>query len=136
MPVWTVTGLTLITIGTPASASPRAASSKDAAPIAKPVIRVIEAAHPVHYRLPASPLHARVSLLRLAPDRRIERGQLSEEPLVADPQALSVRNALRDRLARRGGALSGGIEWRLDGRHSELGLGGGLRRVVDALVDR
>lgn len=118
MPVGSLSGAVLMLVAAPAAADQ-----------AVPVTRVAIAA----YRLPtARPLAA---MLRIdARQPRSDRVDAAVRPSVRDPQAECVTSLLRDRMARRGGALDAKVEWRLTGDRSDLGLAGGLARVVDTIL--
>ena len=134
MPAWSLSGSILLAVAAPPVGGGKASVSRSSMSATKPVVRVIDAVRTMAYRLPAATLST-TDRSRLTRDRRLDRVLSPAKLAIADPQAVSVSNALRDRSARKGGPLSRGLEWRLDGNGSDLGFGGGLKRIVDAVLD-
>lgn len=128
MPAWSLPGPILLTLAAPAG------GDRDASQVRLP--RIADVAPPEGREGPIA------TRLRLDPatevvarhDRRSDRLAVAAPTVIRDPQADSVRALLRDRLARRAGAIDARVEWRLSGAGSDVGLGGGLARMVDTLL--
>ena len=110
------------------------------AAVARAPLPVIQPPRRMAYRLPiarqapAPTLAAARDYLSAARDSRFDRPVTTARPPIRDPQADCVRTLLKDRMARGGGALDARVQWRLTGGGSDVGLGGGLARVVDTIL--
>lgn len=132
MPAWSLSGPILLALTAQAGGDRGTPIVRSGAPLG-----IVDIARGASYRLP----DGRAVDTRLPPpadkhSRRLDRTAGSPRLPIVDPQGDTVRTLLRDRLARRGGGLDGRIEWRLRGARSDLGLGGGLARVIDTMLRR
>ena len=131
MLAWSLTGPILLTLAAPAVGDRAKPSVK-----AVPPLRIVSIARPAAYQLPSVVLANAPDHIDAPRNRRLDRALMATRATIADPGGDSVRSQLRDRLLRRGGAVDGRVEWRLTRQNSDLGLGGGLARVVDAVLQR
>lgn len=130
MPAWSLSGSLLLMLVAPAAGDRGTSTVKTKVPL-----RVTRIVPPIAYRLPAHTA-ALIQSPSTVRDRRLDPALSVARAPIRDVGGDSVRNQLRDRMARRGGALDGRVEFRLTGDGGDVGLGGGLARVVDAVLDR
>ena len=129
MPAWSLSGSILLALAAPGGGD-RAIGARSKLPF-----RITTIARPLAYRLPPPSLAVRATgLTNPAREQRLRRSVTAARLPIFDPQADSVRALLKDRLARRGGGLDGRVELRLTGDGSDVGLRGGVGRIVDALT--
>ncbi len=134
MPAWSLSGSLLLLAVAPAAGGGEKTVAKS-----RPAWRAVDITAHSPYRMPSAPTAGPVDFstddAKVTRIRSTDRVPGALRPVTDDPHASSIRALLRDRRARRGGALDARVEWRLSGSGSDLGLGGGLKRVVDTILN-
>ena len=137
MPAWSLSGSLLLVLAAPAvgdrGTAPERVRGKADGVVLHNAYRMPGARQPV--ALVVDDVRTLSTSQRdLSRDRRVLPTSAAAALPVIDPANESVRLLLRDRMARRPGALDARVEWRLTGSGSDLGLGGGLARIVGTLL--